>query len=101
MPHKFNFYEDFIKNEKYLDIQNAIKSLNQSVLLIHGDKDDAVKMEESEKLHKLCSASKLEIINDANHVFNAKHPWTNSKLPKALNIVVQHTFKFIKQKSLT
>ena len=57
-----------------------------------------LKMEESEKLHKLCSASKLEIINDANHVFNAKHPWTNSKLPKALNIVVQHTFKFIKKK---
>ena len=101
LPHKFNFYEDFIKNEKYLDIQNAINSLNQPVLLIHGDKDDAVKMEESKKLHKLCSTSKLEIINDANHVFNAKHPWTNSKLPKALNIVVKHTFEFIKQKSPT
>ena len=101
LPHKFNFYEDFIKNEKYLDIQNAINSLNQPVLLIHGDKDDAVKMEESKKLHKLCSTSKLEIINDANHVFNAKHPWTDSKLPEALNIVVKHTFEFIKQKSPT
>lgn len=101
LPHKFNFYEDFIKNEKKLDIQNAVKSLNQSVLLIHGDKDDAVKMEESKKLHKLCNASQLKIIEEANHVFNAKHPWIESQLPKALNIVTKHSIAFIKQKSLT
>ncbi len=101
LPHKFNFYEDFIKNEKYLDIQNAIKSLNQPVLLIHGDNDDAVNMEESQLLNKLNFSSQLKIIEDANHVFNAKHPWDNSNLPDALNIVVKYTTEFIKQKSLT
>lgn len=101
LPHKFNFYEDFIKNEKYLDIQNAIKSLNQPVLLIHGDNDDAVNMEESQLLNKINFSSQLKIIEDANHVFNAKHPWDNSNLPDALNIVVKYTTEFIKQKSLT
>lgn len=101
LPHKFNFYEDFIKNEKYLDIQNAIKSLNQPVLLIHGDNDDAVNMEESQLLNKLNCSSQFKIIEDANHVFNAKHPWDNSNLPEALNIVVKYTAEFIKQKSLT
>ena len=101
LPHKFNFYKDFIKNEKYLDIQNAIKSLNQPVLLIHGDNDDAVNMEESQLLNKINFSSQLKIIEDANHVFNAKHPWDNSNLPEALNIVVKYTAEFIKQKSLT
>lgn len=101
LPHKFNFYEDFIKYEKYLDIQNAIKSLNQPVLLIHGDNDDAVNMEESQLLNKINFSSQLKIIEDANHVFNAKHPWDNSNLPDALNIVVKYTTEFIKQKSLT
>lgn len=101
LPHKFNFYEDFIKNEKYLDIQKAINSLNQPVLLIHGGKDDAVNVKESKELHKLCNTSQLKIIEEANHVFNAKHPWDNSNLPEALNIVVKYTAEFIKQKSLT
>lgn len=101
LPHKFNFYEDFIKNEKSLNIQKAIKRLNQSVLLIHGDKDDAVHMKESIELNNLCSSAQIKIIKDANHVFNAKHPWADSKLPQALNIVVKYTVEFIKQKSLT
>ena len=101
LPHKFNFYEDFIKNEKHLDIQKSVQSLNQNVLFIHGDKDDAVNMEESKKLHKLCSSSELKIIKDANHVFNTNHPWLNTKLPEALGVAVKYTIKFIKQKSLT
>lgn len=101
LPHKFNFYEDFIKNEKSLNIQKAIKRLDQSVLLIHGDKDDAVHMKESIELNNLCNSAQIKIIKDANHVFNAKHPWTDSKLPQALNIVVKYTVEFIKQKSLT
>lgn len=101
LPHKFNFYEDFIKNENNLDIKKAIKSIKQPVLLIHGDKDDAVNMEESQLLNKLSSSAQLKIIEDANHVFNAKHPWDNSNLPEALNIVVKYTVEFIKQKSLT
>lgn len=101
LPHKFNFYKDFIKNKNHLDIQKAIKSLKQPVLLIHGDKDDAVNMEESQLLNKLNSSSQLKIIVDANHVFNAKHPWDNFNLPESLNIVVKYTAEFIKQKSLT
>jgi pimeloyl-ACP methyl ester carboxylesterase len=99
LPHKFNFYKDFIKNENHLDIKKAIKSIKQPVLLIHGDKDDAVNMEESQLLNKLSSSSQLKIIEDANHVFNAKHPWDNSNLPGALNIVVKYTVEFIKQKA--
>ena len=64
-------------------------------------KDDAVNLKESKELHKLCNTSQLKIIEEANHVFNAKHPWDNSNLPEALNIVVKYTAEFIKQKSLT
>ena len=96
MPHYYQFYEDFIKNEERLTIKRAVSNLKTPFLIIHGDDDTSVSIEEAENLHKWNPNSALKIIEGANHVFNTKHPWDENKLPKELIEVVSATITFIK-----
>jgi pimeloyl-ACP methyl ester carboxylesterase len=100
MPHYYQFYEDFIKNEARLTIKRAVSNLNIPFLIIHGDDDTSVFIEEAKNLHKWNSNSELKIIKGANHVFNASHPWTKNALTKELEEVISTVTIFIKTKTL-
>lgn len=97
MPHYYQFYEDFIKNEERLTIKRAVTNLKIPHLIIHGDNDTSVFIEEAENLHKWNPNSELKTIKGANHVFNGKHPWTEKELPIELKEVVSISTTFIKQ----
>jgi len=99
MPHYYQFYEDFIENEERLTIKRAVSNLEIPFLIIHGDDDTSVFIEEAENLHKWNSKSKLKIIEGANHVFNAKHPWDESEMPQELKDVVSCCKTFINTKT--
>jgi pimeloyl-ACP methyl ester carboxylesterase len=92
MPHYYQFYEDFIQNEERLTIKRAVSNLNIPYLIIHGDKDTSVLIEEAYQLHKWNPKNQIKIIEDADHVFNTKHPWeyqdVSNKLKKVIEIVV-------------
>ena len=88
MPHYYQFYEDFVKNEARLTIKRAVSNLKIPHLIIHGNADTNVFIEEAENLHKWNPESKLEIIEGANHVFSASHPWEENHLPVHLEKVV-------------
>ncbi|MFD2724880.1 alpha/beta hydrolase family protein [Hyunsoonleella rubra] len=88
MPHYYQFYEDFIKNEEHLTIECAVSNLNIPYLIIHGDNDTSVLIDEAYHLHKWNPSSKLEIIKGADHVFNTKHPWKQGSISKELDKVV-------------
>jgi len=88
MPHYFQFYEDFIKNESRLTIQSAAKNLNIPFLIIHGDADTSVSIDEAKNLYQWHPNSTLEVIKGANHVFGASHPWNANYLPKHLHKVI-------------
>ena len=96
MPHYFQFYKDFHKNEKRLTIERAVSNLKIPQLIIHGDSDTSIYIEEAKNLHKWNSNSKLKIINGANHVFNTSHPWNNDSLPSELLEAVNTIINFIK-----
>lgn len=98
MPHYYQFYEDYIKNEKRLTIKRAVTHLTIPHLIIHGTNDTSVLLDEAENLHKWNSNSKLELIDDANHVFGAQHPWKKESLPNHLNQVVKKIILFLKNK---
>jgi len=100
MPHYYQFYEDFIKNEERLTIKRAVSNLNIPFLIIHGDNDTSVFIEEAENLHKWNSKSEFKIIKGANHVFNASHPWTKNALTEELKEVISTVTTFIKSKAL-
>jgi pimeloyl-ACP methyl ester carboxylesterase len=96
MPHFYQFYEDFKQNEKRLNIQRAVSNLVIPYLIIHGDNDTSVFIEEGKKLHTWSSKSQFRIIKKANHVFNTSHPWKETKLSKELSEVVEKSIIFLK-----
>lgn len=96
MPHYYQFYEDFKANEERLDIEAAEKRLQVPHLIIHGDNDTSVKIDEAYALHKWNPKSQLEIIEAADHVFNVRHPWEKETLTPELNSVISSIIEFIK-----
>ncbi len=96
MPHNYQFYLDYKANEARLNIENCCKNLNIPHLIIHAKEDPSVSFEEAESLQLWSPNSTLVIINNSDHVFSAKHPWTENKLPEALKTVTEQTISFIK-----
>lgn len=95
MPHYYQFYEDFIANKHRLNIEAASKKLNIPQLIIHGNNDTSILVKEAEALHEWNPKSTLQIIENANHVFNTKHPWESNELSPELQLVVQETQAFL------
>ncbi|MDO7172036.1 alpha/beta hydrolase family protein [Mariniflexile sp. AS56] len=96
MPHFYQFYEDFITNEERLTIKRAVSSINIPHLIIHGNNDTSVFIAEAEQLHAWNPKSELHIIDAANHVFGAYHPWREEDLPQHLDEVAQKVRAFLK-----
>ena len=95
MPHDWQFYEDFKQNEQRLTIKRAMTALQKPCLLIHGKKDTTVSLTEAKKLKSWNSNAQLEIMEGANHVFGASHPWKKGSLPQHLHEVVGITSTFL------
>ena len=96
MPHFFQFYEDFKKNEDRFNIKSAVEKLKIPYLIIHGQKDVGVLPNEGKKLKSWNSTNELKLIESGDHTFSAKHPWKFDFLPKELKEVVLTTINFIK-----
>lgn len=97
MPNYFQFYEDFMKNEKRLTIKRAVSNLTIPHLIIHGSGDTSVSIEEAKALHKWNPKSKLAIIENANHVFGVSHPWNENVLPDEFKKAIDLMLDFINQ----
>jgi pimeloyl-ACP methyl ester carboxylesterase len=95
MPHYYQFFENFQQNENRLNIKRASSNLKIPHLIIHGDNDSSVSINEAKNLHKWNPKSKLKIIEGANHVFNTKHPWKKNALPRDLEIVIREIQQFL------
>ena len=95
MPHFYQFFEDFEQNKERLDIKRAVSNLKIPHLIIHGDNDTSVSIDEAKNLHKWNPNSELKIIEGADHVFGTKHPWKIKGLSKELNLVVKSILSFL------
>lgn len=96
MPHYYQFYEDFIANKERLSIKRAVSNLKIPHLIIHGNADTSVLLDEAKNLHEWNPNSQLEIIEEANHVFGASHPWEQEELPEELKISVKTIISFLR-----
>ena len=99
MPHYFQFYQDYIQNENRLSIKRAVSNLKIPYLIIHGDADTSISIEEAKNLHQWNSTSQLEIIHEADHVFGASHPWNKNELPEHLNKGINKSILFLNPSS--
>jgi len=96
MPHYYQFFEDFKAHEKSLNIESATKQIDIPILIIHGNNDTAVNINEAYSIYEWSRNSKLEIITGADHVFNTKHPWNENNPSGELNTVINSIIDFVK-----
>ena len=96
LPHNFQFYENFKENEERFDIKTSVNKLKIPHLIIHGNEDPTVSVNEAKVIHSWNNNSELILIDNADHVFNSKHPWDKGIFPKELKSVVECTIDFLK-----
>lgn len=70
-------------------IEQAARKLTKPLLVIHGDKDETVGLEEANELHAWADNSQFELIEGGDHVFNICHPWqgTSANLEKVISLL--------------
>ncbi|NNK86673.1 MAG: alpha/beta fold hydrolase [Flavobacteriaceae bacterium] len=95
MPHLFQFYKDFEANANRLNIEKALRSLQIPHLIIHGNADTSVSVEEAHNMYEWNPDAELFIIEGANHVFGVSHPWNQNNLTDAMNAAVSRIVDFI------
>jgi pimeloyl-ACP methyl ester carboxylesterase len=96
MPLYYQFYEDFLKNKEKFSMSKNLPKLNIPVGIFQGNKDPAISVASAERIHSLCPNSELCIIDGADHVFGANHPFTKEELPKHIRYLVDKSQDFIK-----
>lgn len=93
----FQFYEDYSSNQKSLDIEKTCKELKKDLLIIHGKKDEAVGFSHAQRIKNWKKDAELILLDHANHVFGAKHPYDKDILPDDLKKLVKTTIDWIKK----
>ena len=96
MPHFYQFFRDFEKNEKRLNIKKATQNLEIPLLIIHGNNDTSVSINEAKNLHKWNSKSTFKIIENSNHVFGTSHPWDKERVSEELLEAIEIAIAFLK-----
>lgn len=93
MPLYYQLVENTQKIKDKLDLRNLLKSDKRKFLFVHGGKDEAVSVTEINLVKNLPNCT-VSIIEDANHVFGASHPYTSADLPNDLQKALSQIAKF-------
>lgn len=94
MPQLFSQYEDYFANKDLLDIQKACETSTKRTLVIHGDADTSVDIEEGHEIAQWLKTRLFEI-EEADHTFGAKEPWDSTELPEHLQKVCELIIGFL------
>ncbi|MBL4710785.1 MAG: alpha/beta fold hydrolase [Flavobacteriales bacterium] len=95
MPMNFGFVEDLMAHVIELKIENALRELKKPILLIHGKEDEAVHYDDAKRIQQWNMSNILLGIEQCNHTFNGKHPWTEKELPKATMQAIEATVEHL------
>lgn len=96
-----------IESNKYhsLNIENAIKKLNRPLLIVHGEQDLTVPIDEGKLLyqHSNKELTEFEIIPSAGHTFDVAHPFesSNAKFERVLDLSLSFFNKHLKKLNIT
>jgi uncharacterized protein len=93
MPHCYTQHESFINAEKRLNIELHCKTSKTPTLIIHGDRDTSVNINEGCKLAAWLKTN-LITIEGAQHTFGSSQPWKSDTLPKHLLKTCKATLDF-------
>ena len=96
MPHYYQFYKNLVDNVDRLDIEKSAKKIAFPWLIIHGDNDEAIAIDDAIQLNIYSSLSALEIIENGTHTFSISHPWKADSLTPEMQKVIDLSINFIK-----
>ena len=94
MPIYYQFVRDLQTNSRKLSIQKAVENLEIPHLIIHGTLDDSVDIKNARLLKLWNNDAHFFEIENADHVFNGKHPWTQNNLPEETVKAIEKTVEF-------
>ena len=97
MPLYFQIVQDFTDHKQRLDIPTAVANMKQAQLIIHGTADETVPYEAAREMSRWNPKAQLFLIEEANHTFGGKHPFTDSVLPKDTLATISQTVDFFKK----
>ena len=95
MPLKSTLLKDFRNHKEDYNILSAADQIDIPWLIIHGEEDVNVPSSVAKQLAQRQPKAKIKIIEGANHVFGAAHPYTEKTLPPQLLKVCEETLQFI------
>ena len=97
MPLYYQFYKDCLANKNRLNIRYSLQRMKVPHLHIHGDADPTILIDEAYSINRWGNNTYLHIIKDANHVFDASHPYNLANFPKHLEEAINVTLDFLKR----
>jgi pimeloyl-ACP methyl ester carboxylesterase len=96
MPIYKQFLEDFRQHFNRFDLQRVFGELKCATLIIHGSADGAVPESAARKLYSYSDGkAHIHIVQDADHTFGGKHPWTEPKLHPNTIELVEKSLEFL------
>lgn len=97
LPMYIQFYEDYEAHKARLDLVGRMHLLQQPLLHIHGDADEAVPVSWAHDLKERHPDTALHILSGMNHVFGSKHPWEKDEMAEGVLQVLTITEAFLKK----
>lgn len=96
MPLYLSLLEDYEQNENALNVLKAAATISIPWLIVHGDQDQSVPVEEAEHLLEAAPriGTRLLRIPHTDHVFGASHPLP-SPVPTALEKVISESIAWL------
>jgi dienelactone hydrolase len=71
--------EDWLANRDRFDLRRAVAELASPLLIVHGEEDLSVRVEEGRELHAAAAAGhgkcEMTVLQETGHTFGAEHPW--------------------------
>ena len=94
-PLKIDLLHDLERHAKSYDILAAARRIGKPWLIIHGDQDENVELNQAEELKQQSQDAQLFVVTRANHVFGSGHPYAKDDLPLELQLTCEKSIEFI------
>ncbi|MSR22361.1 MAG: alpha/beta fold hydrolase [Gemmatimonadetes bacterium] len=97
LPLDVGLLDDFEANRDRLDIERASSELETPWLVVHGDADTSVAVDDAHRLIRANPSARLEIVAGAGHTFETRHLFsgTTPALDHALSATRRHFRKYL------
>jgi pimeloyl-ACP methyl ester carboxylesterase len=97
MPIKWQMYDNYFANLNRLFVPDAVKQMQTPLLIIHGTKDETIPVEAAIEMNQWNPKSELLLLQNSNHNFGGRHPFTEKTLTSDLEAAVNASIEFFKK----